>query len=587
MVKSDLIKAALGEKNAELVVRNGSLVNVLTDEVYKADVAIYDSRIVAVGDVSGYVGNGTEIVDAEDRYLVPGLIDGHLHIECSKLSLTMFADAVVPHGTTSVVSGLDQIYVVAGLSGVREFLDEAQRTPLKIYWAAPCKTPYTVPASTVGYRFRPKDHLVSQQWPECVGVWEVIKDLILEYDKDVFSGIDIATRNHLGIFGSAAMTTGAQLYATLCAGMRSDHECYSAQETLEKLRSGLHVMIRESSVAHFLKENIRIIIEKKIDPRRIAFCTDDVTAQDLLSNGHLDQVVRLAIQEGVDPIKVIQMATINCAEIYRIDHQVGSISAGRIADILLVDKLDRFDVKKVIAKGKLVAADGQMTLASKPPRRSGRLLRSVRVTRVKPDQIQLNSKLRSRKVRVISMNISNEVAWLRKRSEVELDVEHGVIEPDISQDVLAVTVVERFGKNHHKAVAFVSGFQLQCGAMASSTAPDDNNIICVGTTSEDMAYAVNYVTKKQGGQVVIKDRRVMEFLPLPIGGIVADLQVQRMAKVETALDDAARSLGCRLVWPFMTMIVMEAGAIPELAITDRGLVDTVTHRIINPVIGPA
>jgi adenine deaminase len=176
---------------------------------------------------------------------------------------------------------------------------------------------------------------------------------------------------------------------------------------------------------------------------------------------------------------------------------------------------------------------------------------------------------------------------VRKRSDIDLDVDHGVVKPDVNRDVLTVAVVERFGKSHHKTVAFVSGFQLQAGAMASSAAPDDNNVICIGATAEDMAYAVNYITKKQGGQVVVRDKEVMEFLPLPIGGIVADLGLQEMAEKETALDDAARDLGCKLDWPFITMIVLEAGAIPDYAVTDRGLVDTVRHKVINPVIGGA
>ncbi|HUK27069.1 MAG TPA: adenine deaminase C-terminal domain-containing protein [Candidatus Acidoferrales bacterium] len=587
MVSRDLIRAALGEEKAELVIKNGTLVNVLTDELYAADVAIYDSRVVGIGDVSGHIGAATKVVDAAGSYLVPGLIDGHIHIECSKLSMSMFADAVVPHGTTSVVSGLDQIYVVAGLNGVREFLNESLRTPLKIFWAAPCKTPYTVPSSTVGHYFGPKDHAISQRWPECVGVWELIKDLILEYDKNVFAAIDIATKNHLSAFGGAAMTTGSQFSATLCAGMRSDHECYSVEETLEKLRSGVYVMIRESSVAHFLKENIRVVTEKKIDPRRIGFCTDDVTAQDLLTRGHLDNVVRLAIQEGVDPLETIKMATINCAQIYRIDHLVGSISPGRVADILLIDKPESFKVQKVISKGKLVAINGSMISPSKPPRRNSRTMHSLHVHKVTPAQLEFHTSLKSRKARILSMKISEETAWVRKRFDADLEIENGVIGPDVEQDVLTVAVIERYGRAQKKVTGFVSGFKLKNGAMASSTAPDDNNIICVGTSADEMAYAVNHVLKKNGGQVVVKDENILEFLPLPIGGIVADLNIEQMAEKETALDQAARTLGCELEWPFMTMIVLEAGGIPDYAITDRGLVDTVRHEVINPVLGKA
>src|SRR5215207_458585 len=551
-----LLNVAYGKAEADLVIANGRLVNVLTAEVYPADVAVSGSRIAAVGDLGSRVGPDTEIVEAEGGYLVPGLIDGHLHIECSKLSITMFADAVVRFGTTSVISGLDQIYVVAGLDGVREFLDEAALSPLKVFWGAPFKAPYTLPESTVGFTFGPGEHAEAQQWPECVGVWETVQEFVENRDPDVLAAIEMAVKNRLPVYGCAPMADAAGISGLAAAGIRADHESYSAEETLEKLRNGIQVMIRESSVAHFLEENIRVFTRDGVNPGRIAFCTDDVTASDVLRHGHLDRLVRMAIAAGVEPVTAIQMATINCAQMYRIDHLVGSIAPGRIADVLIVDSPERFDVKQVIANGRLAADD----------------------LRVRVGQ-------GSGEVRVLAMDMTPEVAFVRKRRDVVLEVREGSVLPDVEQDALYVTVVERYGKSGNRPVAFVSGFGMKAGAMASSAAPDDNNIICVGADPDDMALAINEVIGAGGGQAVVRDGEVLALLPLPIGGIVSDLEPEKMAEEEQELDDAARELGCKLPSPFMYLIFLSITAIPDYAITDLGLVDCVKLEVIESVLG--
>lgn len=576
---------AYGKAEADLVIANGQLVNVLTAEVYPADVAISGSRIAAVGDLGSRVGPDTEIVEAERGYLVPGLIDGHLHVECSKLSITMFADAVVRFGTTSVISGLDQIYVVAGLDGVREFLDEAGRSPLKVFWGAPFKVPYTLPESTVGFTFGPEEHEEAQQWPECVGVWETVQEFVENRDPEVLTAIEMAIKNRLPVYGCAPMVDAARISGLAAAGIRADHESYSAEETLEKLRNGMQVMIRESSVAHFLEENIKVLTREGVNPGRIAFCTDDVTASDVLRHGHLDRLVRMVIAAGVEPVTAIQMATINCAQMYRIDHLVGSIAPGRIADVLIVDSPERFDVKQVIANGRLAAVDAKMTGHPAPPRRSESITKSFRVLEVSANDLRVRVGQESGEVRVLAMNMTPEVAFVRKRRDVVLEVRDGSVLPDVEQDALYVTVVERYGKTANRPVAFVSGFGLKSGAMASSAAPDDNNIICVGADPDDMALAINEVIRASGGQAVVRDGEVLTLLPLPIGGIVSDLEPERMAEQEQMLDAAAREIGCRLPSPFMYLIFLSITAIPDYAITDLGLVDCVKLEVIEPVLG--
>ncbi len=579
----DLIRAGLGKVPAHLIVRNGNLVNVITREIYPADVAVYKDTIVAIGDVCGYEGPQTEIIDATGRYLVPGLIDGHLHSECSKMSITSFAKAVVPSGTTSIVSGLDEYISVSGLEGLQEVLQEMKQSPLKVFWGAPFKTPYTFPVSTVAFNFTPEVHAKVQQWPECFGVWETVREFIQEEDEDTLGAIAEAARNRLPVFGCAPMARGKELNGYLCAGIRLDHESYDHQEVVEKLRNGMYMIIRESSVTHFLKENMRSVTE--VNPafaRRVSFCTDDVTATDVLTKGHVDHLVRLTIAEGVDPLTAIQMATINSAEAYRIDHLVGSISPGKLADILIVDNPTNFKVEQVISNGRPVAKNGRLSYELKAPKRSAVLHASMKRSQVTAEDFNYRVGIEQGTAKILAMEVKGP--FVRKRRDVLLQVKDGIVQPDCAQDVQMVSVLERFGRNGNQSLAFCSGWNLQRGAMASSAAPDDNNIICMGTNAQDMALAVNHLILQGGGQVVVDDGEVLGFLSLPVGGIVSDLEPAEIALREELLTAAARKLGCELPDPLMYMFFLPITAIPDYAITDAGPIDCIALTTFDPVL---
>ena len=578
-----LIRAGRGIVPAHTVIVNGNLVNVMTSEIYKADVAIYEDTIVAVGDVKDYIGEDTKVIDADNKYLVPGLIDGHIHSECSKLSITSFAKAVVPCGTTSMISGLDEYISVSGLEGLNEIFEEVKASPLKVFWGAPYKTPYTFPQSTVSYNFTKEVHKNVQKWPECFGVWETVREAVTEEDENTLGAIVEASKNRLPVFGCAPMARGKELNGYLCSGVRLDHESYDHEEVVEKMRKGMHMLIRESSVTHFLKENIRAVTE--VNPylaRRVSFCTDDVTATDVLEKGHLDNLVRLAIKEGVEPMTAIQMATINSAEAYRIDHLVGSISPGRIADILFVDDINTFNVEKVITNGKLVAENGRLSYELKAPKRSSVLTSQLKCKKTTKEDFEYKVDIKDGKAKVLSMNVKGP--FVRKRRDVVLDVKDGIVQPDINKDVLMVSVLERFGRNGNKSLAFCSGWKLKKGAMASSAAPDDNNIIVMGADAEDMSIAVNHLIENGGGQVVVADGKVMEFLPLPVGGIASDLEPAEIARLEKIINKAANELGCDLPEPLMYMFFLPITAIPDYAITDVGPVDCIALDTFDPIL---
>ncbi|MFB9208916.1 adenine deaminase [Nonomuraea spiralis] len=576
MMDRDLLDVAYGRRPADRIITGGTLVNVLTGELYPAEIGIVGGRIAAVEPVLER-GPDTEIIDARGGYLVPGLIDGHLHIECSKLSVTSFADLVVPFGTTSVVSGLDQILVAEGLPGVRRFLDESAATGMRIWWGAPAKAPYTVPESTVGHPFGPAEHRIAQEWPECVGIWETVQEMVEHSDPAVLEALDLARERRLPVFGCAPLSDPRRISGLAAAGVRLDHESYSHEEMLEKLRRGMYGIIRESSVAHFLDENIKAVATA--GARRLAFCTDDVHAADVLAGGHMDKLVRMAVAAGVDPVTAIQMATVNCAEMYRIDHLVGSLSPGRFADVLIVDSLEDFRVREVIANGVPAARDGQMVTPTPAPERGP--VRPFPISPVTADDLVLRAE--GAEATVLTLGFTEQV-FVRKRRDVTLPVVNGVVEPSVEQDALLVTVVERYGKTGNKPVAMVSGMGLRAGAIATSAAPDDNNIICVGASREDMALAVNTVAEQGGGQAVVVDGEVRALLPLPVGGIVSDLPAAEMAVLEERLDDLARELGCTLPAPLMYLFFLSITAIPDYAVTDLGLIDCVRLTVVDPIL---
>ncbi|APX72397.1 amidohydrolase family protein [Companilactobacillus allii] len=575
----DLIRAGAAQIPADLVIKNGQLVNVSTKEIYPTEVAIYKNKIVAVDeDVSDYIGENTKIIDAKQKYLVPGMIDGHIHVECSKLSMTSFAKAVVPHGTTSIISGLDEYISVIGLKGLPEIFKEIDNSNLKLFWGAPFKTPYTIPQSTIAENIDSDVQRELLKQSNVYGVWETVREDIQELDEDTLKTMLYAKAAHKPVWGCSPMARGKKLNQYLMSGVRVDHESYDHEELLEKARKGLNVVVRESSVTHFLKENIRAITENNADvASHVSFCTDDVTATDIAELGHLDHVVRLAIKSGVDPLTAIQMATINSAQAYRIDDQVGIIAPGREADILFVKNLDKFKISKVISKGKIVDE-------KKVPdvKRSPEIMNSVKASEVSANDFVYKVDIKNGTADVET--IKSVGPFVRKRRDVKLEVKDHIIQIDTNKDVALVSVIERFGINGNKSLGFTSGWGLKAGAMASSASPDDNNLIVMGVNNIDMAFAANELIKRGGGQIVVKDEKVLSFLPLPIAGIVSEATPEELVSQEKSILKAARSLGSMVDDPMFYMTFLPITAIPDLAITDLGPTDCIALKIFDPIL---
>jgi adenine deaminase len=581
-----LIQTSLGHTHADLVIKNGRLVNVYTREIYQADVVVTNNRIAAAGrNLDASIGLSTEVIDAEGKYLVPGLIDSHIHPEVSKVTLTRLGNAIVPRGTTSIMASLDQIGVVTGLSGIRFVLDEVNKTPLKIFHSAPSRLPYTTPASTIAYPFGPKEHNIAQEWPEAVGIWEYMASSIEDFDEKVFEAVDLAFKNRLSPHGHMPVTTGRVVSACAAAGTRDDHESYSAIEMIEKLQNGIYGLMRRGTHSDNIPALVQVITELQIPTNHLALCTDDTDCIDISELGLIDSLVRNVIRLGVDPITAIQMGSINAAEAYRVDHMVGSITPGRIADILLVSDLSAFTVDSVVANGKLVAKHGQMIQPCITPEFPGYFLNTVKLDRpIETTDLLLATDEMANAAKVLCIHIDLDEGLLSQRRDAVLPVLNGKIYCDPEQGVNFISVTERHTGSGKTSSAFITGFDLKHGAIATSLSPDDDNIICIGANADDMAFAINHLAKIGGGQVAVEGKKVIAKIQLPLAGLMSDISVEEMAKRERTLNDAARHLGTHLQRPFFFLIFLSITSIPDFAMTDKGLVEYKSRSVINPIL---
>mgnify|MGYP001770756831 FL=1 len=578
----ELISASLGEIPVDVFIKNGKVLNAFTKTLEKADIGVHKGFIVSY-DSDVKIGEKTKVIDAAGLTLAPSFIDGHIHYEVTKLSITMFAKMLVKYGTGAIVTGLDETYTVLGKRGILETIKETESIPFVIIYGVPSKLPYTFPPSTLAYDlgFKEASRLIGEDF--AWGVWETVKEFITKKDEDVISTIEKASKLHKPIFGCAPLANVKEINAISTAGVRLDHESYSPSEMYEKARRGMYVMIRESSVTHFLKTNIDVIKKYKISPDRVGFCTDDVYAKDVVVKGHLDNVVRMAISEGLSPEDAYLMASYNVAKMYLVDDWIGSISPGKVANIIFLDDFEKVKIKGVMGKGMIAYWDGNYTFDFKPPKRASFMLNTFKNAK-KVNEENIKVKAEGKKAKVLAIEVRDENPFRRFGKEFVVDVVNGEVLPDVSKDMLYAVVVERHKGTGNVAVGFVNGFGLKEGAIASSSAPDDNNIVAVGTNKGDLTLAINHIIENNGGIVVANKGKILKFVSLPIGGILSDAEPEAMAKDENELDAITKSLGSKLTSAVSTMSFLPITAIPDYALTDKGLVDCVNLKIISPIL---
>lgn len=584
-----LVDCAMGRIPADLVVRNGKWVCVQSGEIISAtDVAVLDGRIAFVGPSAAHtIGERTQIIEADGRYLCPGLLDAHMHVESGMLTVTEFVRAVAPRGTTGMFVDPHEIANVFGLKGVRLMADEAADQPIHVFVQMPSCVPSAPGLETPGAAIGPKEVAEAMQWDGIIGLGEMMNfPGVFNSDPTVHAELEETRKVNKVIGGHyASPDLGLPFHGYVAGGAEDDHEGTTLEDAIQRVRQGMKVMMRFGSAWHDVAAQVKAVTELGLDPRHFILCTDDSHSATLVQEGHMDRVLRHAIAQGLKPIQAIQMATLNTAVHFGVSRDMGMIAPGRYADIVLVEDLVNFRAELVIAKGKVIASGGKLLIELKGYTYPDWATHSVRLKRPLTEQdfdlnVQqpLNGKAKANVIGVIE----NQAPTRHLKREVQ--IVSGKVTLAGETDLAKIALVERHHASGVVQVGLVSGFGFdQKCAIATTVAHDSHHMIVVGTDEAMMAQAANHLAEAGGGQVVIKDGQIIGMVHLPIAGLMSNRPAEVVAAEADSVLKGFKACGCQLNNPNMQLSLLALVVIPALRISDRGLVDVIQFRFL-PVV---
>jgi adenine deaminase len=586
-ISRELVDVAMGRNPADMLIRDGKWVCVQSGEVlHHTDIAVKNGRIAFVGeDASHVISNDTQIIDADGRYMVPGLLDGHMHVESGMLTVTEFVRAVIPHGTTGMFIDPHEIANVFGLNGVRLMVDEASIQPIHVWVQMPSCVPSAPGLETPGASIGPEEVAEAMQWTGIIGLGEMMNfPGVFSGDEKMHAEMAEARKAGKVIGGHyASPDLGLPFHGYVAGGAADDHEGTRLEDALARVRQGMKPMLRYGSAWHDVAAQIKAVTELGLDPRHFILCTDDSHCETLVSEGHVNRAVRIAISRGVPPITAIQMATLNTAQHFGLAQDIGLIAPGRFADILLVNDLADLDIDTVIAKGVVVAQDGKLLIDIPAYEYPSWALDSIHLNQdLSPEMFVLPAP----DVEQITANvigvIENQAPTRHLR--VPVSVRNQQVFVDMEKDITKIAVVERHKGTGEVNVGLVHGFgfTVPC-AVGTTVAHDSHHMIVVGTDETDMALAANQLAKMGGGQVVVREGDVIGKVELPIGGLMSHERADVVAEKAASILEGFKACGCKLNNPNMQLSLLALVVIPEIRISDLGLVDVKKFEFI-PVL---
>jgi adenine deaminase len=584
-----LVDVAMGRTSAEVVIRGGQWVCVQAGEIVSStDIAISMGRIAYVGeDASHTIGDETTIVEAQDRFLVPGLLDGHMHVESGMITVTEFVRAVLPRGTTGVFIDPHEIANVFGLPGVRMMLDEAIMQPIHVWVQIPSCVPSATGLETPGAEIGPDEVVEGLKWPGVIGLGEMMNFPGVFQSEDKFHAEMAETVKAGKVIGGhyASLDLGIPFHGYVVGGPADDHEGTRVEDAVARVRQGMKVMMRLGSAWHDVATQIKAVTELGLDSRHFILVTDDSHSGTLVNEGHMDRVVKHAIAQGIEPITAIQMATLNTAEHFGVAHEIGQIAPGRYADILLVSDLDQMVIDQVFAKGEIAVENSQLQISMPSYTYPDKAFQSVNFARaLEADDFLIRADDEKEVIVHVIGVIENQAPTRHLR--LAMTPRSGELQPNVSRDIVKVAMVERHRGTGEIQLGFVQGFGIDAGtAIASTVAHDSHHLLVIGTDDRSMAYAVNELNRIGGGQIVVRDAETIALVELPIAGLMSNERAEIVAEKAEKLLQGFQSIGCKLNSANMQLSLLGLVVIPELRISDKGLVDVDRFEIIPLVDG--
>ncbi len=573
------IRTGLGEYPCDLKLANVNLVNVYSGEIYPTDIYIKGKRIVSIE--PGIDLRAEKTVDCKGQYACPGLIDSHMHFETTMLSPEALSSIVVPSGTLTLCADLMEIANVAGEDGLKSMISNLENLPLRLLLEVPSRVPTAPGLETTGAVLDSEAVRKIMGWNEAISLGELDPSKILFVKEDYIRKVaDTLSRRKI-VNGHAIGRLGQELNVYASSGISDDHETVTADEMIARLRVGMNVFIREGSTERNLDALVRGIIDNHLAVDNISFCTDDKHPNEIAEEGHISYNVKRAIELGLDPVDALKIASINAARHFRLEDEFGSITPGRLADILIVPDLKEMKPSQVYFEGKLVAENGSVVEECRIPEYPEWIKDTVHLKNpITPESFEVKAKKGSdhTDVRVIEM-IDRQI--INNCRIMSLPVENGLIQRDLENDVLKLSVVERYGKTGGVGIGFVKGFNLRSGALAFSTSHDHHNIVVIGVDDESMSTAVNELARIHGGCCVAKGDKVIGSMALVLGGLMSDKPAPVVMQEISELNKKTQELGCGMDAPFMALSFISLPTVPELGLTDMGLVDVLSHRLID------